>query len=156
MVSPLVGLHVAISELGILMFIWAFIEIFAGSNGSAKRARTAVLLGTIIFFLSWFTGGYYYVNTYGPEVKPVIKAGPQPWAHGVVMEAKEHIFLILPILALATLFFVGEYGKDALKKKDTRKGLLILIGLNIAIGILMAVFGYFISSGFRSALEAAA
>ena len=48
---------------------------------------------------AWLTGGYYYVVYYGAQVKPIIKAGQYDWAHSVVTEWKEHIFLFLPFLA---------------------------------------------------------
>ena len=99
MTFPLIGLHAWLGEFAALMFVWAFIELSSGADANIRRARTAVLLGLVFLFGAWFAGGYYYVEFYGAQVKPYIKEGPFPWAHGVVMETKEHVFLFLPLLA---------------------------------------------------------
>jgi len=90
------------------------------------------------------------------DVKPLIKAGPQPWAHSIIMEAKEHIFLMLPFLGFICYAFIRKYEKELAKgtNKQTRKAVLLLLGLTIFLGVLMAFFGYLISSGYRTALEA--
>ncbi|MBT3642999.1 hypothetical protein HN604_03945 [archaeon] len=156
MVSTLVGLHVAISEIGIVAFLWAFIDILNPNPERIKRAKLLALIGTVLFFISWLSGGYYYVDTYGVDVKPLIKAGPQPWAHSIIMEAKEHIFLMLPFLGFICYAFIRKYEKELAKgtNKQTRKAVLLLLGLTIFLGVLMAFFGYLISSGYRTALEA--
>jgi hypothetical protein len=51
------------------------------------------------------------LTVYGSQVKPIILAGLHPWVHKVVMEAKEHIFIFLPIIAFAlaiTLSFMDS------------------------------------------------
>src|SRR3989344_2053413 len=98
MVQILIGLHAALGEIGILAFLWAFVELLNPTEHRTKRAVIAVSLGTILFFASWIIGGYYYVQYYGPDVKPVINAGSEPWAHKVFTETKEHVFLFLPFL----------------------------------------------------------
>jgi len=59
-----------------------------------------VEIALILFLTSWASGAYYYVIHYGKNVKPIIVAGSYPWAHTFFMEAKEHVFLIIPFLAL--------------------------------------------------------
>ena len=106
MPHPLIGVHAIFGELGIFAFVWAFVELFDPTTQRLKRAKTASLVGTVFFMLSWIIGGYYYVSFYGPIIKPLILEGPQPWAHTVVMEAKEHIFLFLPFLAISDYFLI--------------------------------------------------
>ncbi|RMD45642.1 hypothetical protein D6829_01715 [Candidatus Pacearchaeota archaeon] len=155
MVSPLVGLHAFLGEIGIVLFIWVFVEMLSPNKERAIRAKKVACWGLLMFVLSWIVGGIYYVNTYGPDIKPKIKAGPQKWAHGIFMETKEHIFLFLPFLAFVTFFMLNNFEKDLSKGKreDVRKGVLLLSGLIVALGFLIALMGYLISSGFRTALE---
>ena len=145
-----------ISEVGIVAFIWAFIALLHPTEKGIIHAKYAALIGAILFFVSWLTGGFYYVDFYGENVKPVIKEGPQAWAHGVVMEAKEHIFIMLPFLGVICYWFIRKYEKILAKKNgsEARKAVLLLLGLTIGLGALMAFFGYLISSGYRTALEA--
>src|SRR3989344_6181175 len=114
MVHPLIGIHAFLGEAGIIAFLWVFIELLNPVSSGVKRAKLAALLGVIFLFLSWFTGGFYYVKYYGTNVKPIIKEGPQPWAHGIFMETKEHIFLFLPFLSLLTYSLIKKYEKQIL------------------------------------------
>ncbi|MEK6903244.1 MAG: hypothetical protein AABW64_01185 [Nanoarchaeota archaeon] len=146
----LVGLHAVLGEIAILAFVWIFIEILNPTQERLRRAKIGAALGLIFLILSWFVGGFYYVSFYGANVKPVIKEGPQPWAHNVVMEAKEHIFLFLPFLAAANYFILRSATVKDIRKIKTVRKLAVLI---ILLGFLMALMGYLISTGFRTALE---
>ena len=150
MVHFLIGVHAALGEIAILAVVWLFIELLNPTPQRLKRAKIASVLGVIFLFASWFIGGFYYVSYYGENIKPVIKEGPQPWAHNVVMEAKEHIFLFLPFLAIANAMLLHTATvKDAKKLKAARKMAVLVV----IIGFMMALMGYMISTGFRSALE---
>jgi hypothetical protein len=155
MADPLIGIHAAVGEIGVLTFLWVFVELINPSKERIKRAKIIALIGVIFLFASWFVGGYYYVDVYGSEVKPLIKEGPAPWAHSVITETKEHVFLFLPFLSLLTLGMIHKYEKDLIKNKDAKFSLLLLSGLVVLIGLSMAGMGYLISTGFRVALEAA-
>ncbi|MBI4159254.1 hypothetical protein HY500_03270 [Candidatus Woesearchaeota archaeon] len=154
MVSSLIGIHAALGEIAIFAFIWVFIELLNPSEQRIKRAKKAAVIGVILFFMSWIVGGYYYVNYYGKNVKPIIKEGPVPWAHEIFTETKEHIFLFLPFLSILTLGLIHKSGKALIKDKKTRSSILTLTFLIVLIGLAMAVMGYLISTGARAALEA--
>ncbi len=154
MANSLIGLHALVGEIGIFLFIWAFIEMRKITPQKVDFVKKLVVVGIFLFFLSWILGGYYYVNVYGSEIKPVIKEGPRPWAHSIIMETKEHLFLFLPFASLASFFFIRKYKNilGTLKGVDAQKAILLLLGISIFIGILMIIFGYIISSGFDSAI----
>jgi hypothetical protein len=152
MAHPLIGIHAALGEIGIFAFLWVFVELLNPTEERIKRAKIVACIGTILIFLSWLAGGYYYVKIYGPDVKPMIKEGPQPWAHKVVMETKEHVFLLLPILSLFTVALMKKH--DLLNNSEARKSILKLCVLILLIGLSMAFMGYLISTGARTALEA--
>ena len=143
--SLLIGLHAFIGELGIASFIWVFVEMLKPDAKRIKRAKIAAILGVLFFLASWFFGGYYYLNDYGDGVKQIIKAGPQPWAHKIFTETKEHVFLFLPFLSLLTYSLILRFEKCI--------SILIMSLTIIVIGALMALMGYLISTGFRTALE---
>ena len=153
MVNYLIGIHAALGEIGVFAFLWVFVEMLNPTTSRIKRAKIAALLGVIFILASWFIGGYSYVKNYGPNVKPLIKAGPFPAAHGIIMESKEHIFLFIPFLSFLALALL--YQKDILENNETRKSLLLLSSLIILLGLAMAGMGYLISSSAREALEAA-
>ena len=150
MPHPLIGLHATLGEIGIFAFLLVFVELLNPSELRIKRAKIASLIGLTFFILSWIIGGYYYVSFYGTDVKPVIKEGPQPWAHSIVMEAKEHIFLFLPFLAVIASLLIMNVRVNETKKL---KSILKLSALIIITGFMMALMGYVISTGFRGALE---
>lgn len=156
MASFLIGLHAALGEIGLAAFIWVFVELLKPSSERVRRAKIAAVIGTILFFISWIIGGYYYLTIYGSVVKPLIKGGSQPWGHLVAMEAKEHIFLFLPILSLVSLAILKKEEKTLSQNKNpsTKKALLILVALIIILGVAMGLLGYLISSSARAALEA--
>ena len=154
MAHPLIGLHAFLGEIGLAAFLWIFVEMRNPTPHRIKRAKIAAVLGTIFLFLSWFVGGYYYTAFYGADVKPLIKEGPQPWAHGIIMEAKEHIFLFIPFLAFTTFVLIRNYSHKIERSKKIRKSVLWLSALILILGLLMALMGYLISAGARSALEA--
>jgi len=145
--------HIALGEVGILAFVWVLMEVVQGPSGAGVlRIRGAALLGTGLFFAAWLAGGMYYVIEYGENIKPVIKEGPWPWAHGVFMETKEHIFLFLPFLALVATALVWQYGDRLRDDRAMRFAVYALGSVVILIGVLMTVMGYFVSSGFREAV----
>jgi hypothetical protein len=149
----LVGAHAGLGELGILMCFWVGLELLVTRPVNFRRLRIVAIIGALAFTLSWLVGGYYYVVHYGANVKPLIKSGPMPWAHGIFMEAKEHVFLFLPFLSIAVasvLFAVSDVVRE---RERIQKWLMALCGLAIVIGGLMAASGYIISSGARHALE---
>ncbi len=153
MVHPLIGVHAAIGELGVLAFLWVFIELMNPSVKGIARCRKAAILGVVCFLTVWITGGFYYVVHYGPNVKPLILAGPQPWAHKIVMEAKEHIFLFLPFLAVSALGLISSLGNSLIKDKRSRRTVQWLSAMCVIIGMAMALMGYMISTAARLSLE---
>ncbi|MGE0174637.1 MAG: hypothetical protein AB7T49_17725 [Oligoflexales bacterium] len=151
----LIGLHALLGEIGAFSFFWILIDLVGpNSENSFIRARWAALMGTISLFLSWIVGGYYYLGNYQTLVKPVIKSGPYPWTHSVVTETKEHVFLLLPFLALYIYSLLHEESPQTMVLNEKgRLNIMMLAAAVFVMGLSMAAMGYLISSGFRSALE---
>jgi hypothetical protein len=154
MPDPLIGIHAFLGEFAVFAFFFVFVALFNPSPKHVKWIERIALLGVIFLFLSWVAGGYYYVTIYGPEVKPLIKEGPQPWAHSIFTEVKEHVFLFLPFLGLMALFLLRSAGDSILKDAKSRRAVQLLSLMIVLIGLSMAGMGYIISTGARAALEA--
>ena len=152
-VNPLIGVHVGLGEVGALAFLWVAAEFINPTDERVKRAAKVALAGVALLFLSWLVGGYYYLTVYGTAVKPLIKAGPEPWAHAVMMETKEHVFLFIPFLAMLAWSIVAGAGARAITDRDIRFAVIVLAVLVVLMSFAMAGMGYFISGGFRTALQ---
>lgn len=105
----------------------------------SRLAWSAVAL----FFLSWATSAYYYVTYYGTAVKPRILAGATPAAHTFFMETKEHIFLLLPFMAVSIALCVTYLRSDP--DDSLRKSTALLTFVALAIGIVTAASGIIVS-----------
>lgn len=136
--------HILFGLAGIILFT-AFLLLIARREWNFKQLKFYSFLGTLAFFASWISGGYYYSTYYGKAVKPVILAGAYPWIHKVVMEAKEHIFLFLPFLALTLLLATFFSGKELQKNEKFKKAVVMIGFLVIALGLLIALAGVAIS-----------
>ena len=150
---PLIGLHAWLGEFAAVMFVWAFIEMLTGAERNVQRARLATLLGLVLVFAAWLAGGFYYVEIYGTGVKPVIKQGPMPWAHSIVMETKDHVFIFLPFLAFLAHEMLKRLSANLPRGVILRKPTQYLLGFLALMTGSMALFGFLVSSGFRAALE---
>lgn len=149
----LIGLHAVLGEVGALAFLWVFVELLNPNESRLRRARIAALLGVLFLVGAWFFGGFYYVTEYGAAVKPLIKSGPIPWAHLVITETKEHVFLFIPFLAILTWGLLKRYQDEFMQKRSFRIAVLLISGLVVLAAFAMAGMGFLISSGFRAALE---
>lgn len=143
----LIGLHLGFAILGIDAFLWLLGEVVARAD-SVRRRVAAATLGLIGYGMTWLIGGYYYVKFYGPLVKPIIKAGDAPWAHAVVMETKEHIFLFAVPLAI-TVLLLSKIEPSQLEAWGLRKAFIWLIVVTAALGLGIGLLGYIISAAAR-------
>ena len=143
----LIGLHLGFAILGIDLFFW-LLGKFKDRTGSVKNRVTIASIGTLAFISSWIAGGYYYVVYYGSLVKPVIKAGVAPWAHNIIMEAKEHIFLFVVPMAVVVLF-IAFMNDEEIDRSGIRKMAVWLSGIVAVLGLLIGAMGFIISAAAR-------
>lgn len=136
--------HVLFGLLGVAFFIVVLISL-SQANLNFKFLKRISLFGFLSFLISWVLGGYYYLYNYGGSVKPGIKAGDYSWAHSIIMETKEHLFLFIPILSFV-VFLSFVFAQDDLNEnKKLKKALLSLVFLIVLFGVLIAVSGALIS-----------
>lgn len=143
----LIGLHLGFAIIGIDAFLWLFGKL-RGDGGPRKGMIITAAVGVVAFIASWIAGGYYYVVYYGTLVRPVIKSGLAPWAHNIIMETKEHIFLfIIPVaitVLLLTLLTKKDMERLGLKRLTGRLSLTVVI-----LGLLIGAMGFAISAAAR-------
>ena len=154
MPDPYILLHATVAEIGLFAFLWVLVELLNPTEIRIKRAKIAAFIGIVCLLTAWVVGGFYYVEVYGSQIKPLIKASEAKWAHSIVMEVKEHVFLFLPILATLIVALLYKYDKELIQKRDARLTIVLLAGLVFLLGFSIAGMGAIISSGYRFALEA--
>ncbi|GMR19169.1 MAG: hypothetical protein BMS9Abin34_297 [Patescibacteria group bacterium] len=136
--------HILLGLGGTAFFIAALV-VMLRDKLRLKALKTHTLLGAMGIIGSWIAGGYYYTNYYGKAVKPLIKASDYPWAHKVIMETKEHIFLFLPILGLTAVLTVWLSGDLLEKEPKLRKATALLILTIALLGVAIALMGVGVS-----------
>ena len=95
--------------------------------------KTVQIYATIAAILSWLVllpSAILYLVFY-PATKTVIKAGSWPWAHTILMEAKEHIGLLLPLISTVGVVYVCRG-----KIKESRKWWILLAVTALLLGIM--------------------
>jgi hypothetical protein len=112
------------------------------------RLKIFRILCAVLIWLTYIIAGYWYVVHYAPE-KAIIKAGPWPFAHGFFMETKEHVFLML--LLLATYLPIAASGNVA-ANRSARKVLLWVSGLIVPISLSMEGSGAVIAIAVKIGL----
>lgn len=150
MVNLLVPTHAITGILAIFAFLLVFVELLNSTEKTIRMIKFFALAGTLLIFISWIIGGYYYATYYGTSIKPLIKEGPAPWAHSVVMETKEHVFLFLPFLAILTTAVIFKFDTTLVKNRKWKLSVLGLSALIILLGLTIAGMGYLISAGGRT------
>lgn len=143
----LIGLHLGFAIIGIDAFLW-LLGKYKDKRGTQKYRASTAGIGVLSFIVSWIIGGYYYVVYYGTQVKPIINSGSASWAHGIIMEAKEHIFLFIVPLAIVTMCTMLLTDED-IDRLGLRRTVLWLIGLVAGIGLTIGLMGFIISSAAR-------
>lgn len=138
--------HVVLGLIGLGAIHLTFMQVIRREPpwGIVVKSAWIALFG---FLLSWVTGAYYYVVHYGVEVKPRIVSGEFPWAHQIFMEAKEHVFLLIPFLTIVALFAV--YALRNSENPALKSAASALIATTVILGVLVAAAGIIVSGGVR-------
>lgn len=141
--------HVTFGVWGIIMAVWAVVELLNLRQENLTRLRTVSLLTTIFIWVSYITGGWWYW-VYYPEDKAIIKEGAFPAAHGFYMEVKEHLFFMV-LLASMLLVVVTKSDKLLGNKAFKRLGITVAL-LVVILGFGMEFFGSVITKGVKIGL----
>lgn len=140
--------HILLGLAGILCSVFVLVGLFKREAKIAFLKKTS-LSAFLLYLASWAAAGYYYVEYYGSAVKPLIKAGPYPFAHGIFMEAKEHIFLFIPILAGVIFIASCLLGDKINQEPKIKSALTVLAFVVVFLGVLITALGMLISGAVK-------
>ncbi len=140
--------HVLFGMLCIVMAVWVFVDVLNISETNYSRIKIMTYGVTTVMWLSYLIAGYWYVVYYGAD-KAIILKGPWPFAHSFFMEMKEHVVIML--LLLATYLPIAA-SNNLVKNKAARKIVLWVTGLIVMIGVAMDGSGAIIAMGVKVGL----
>lgn len=152
----LVLAHSISGGLAALAFVWIILETMYPTEMGLGRARIASFAASLLVIAGcWIAGGYNYLTDYGSNVKPAILAGGYPWAHQILMEAKEHVFIFLPIIALSlslTIYYLDDdrFAGD----RRYRRAIAEIACMALLLVLLMFLMGAIVSKAGNTGLEA--
>ncbi len=140
--------HVAFGVACLLAAGWVFVETVNVSAGNLARIRVMSWFAAAAMWLAICVGGYWYVVFYKAD-KGVILKGPWPWAHSLFMETKEHLVLIL--LMLATYLPITAANNLA-ASREARRMVLWVAALIVLFALAMDGEGGIIAMGVKVGL----
>lgn len=140
--------HVLFGVGCLLAAVWVLVDALHVSDANLARIRIASWLAAGSMWIAFLVGGYWYVTFYKAD-KAIILKGPWHFAHNIVMETKEHLVIIL--LLLATLLPIAALDNLA-ASKDARKLVLWVAALVALLALAMDGEGGVIALGVKVGL----
>jgi hypothetical protein len=142
--------HVFFGVACLVTTLWVFVEVPHVAAGNLARIRAMSRAAAVFMWLGVFVAGYWYVTAYGTD-RAIILKGPWPFAHNFFMETKEHLVLIL--LMLATYLPVVCAG-DLPASAGARRLARWVAGLVVLLALLAEGEGAIIAMGVKVGLLA--
>lgn len=140
--------HAVLGSLLGLAGVWLFVDVLNVKEENLSRIKTMSLIIAIIMWVTYLLAGYFYVVDYGVD-KAFILKGPWTFAHNFFMESKEHVVMMLLLLAT---FLPIIARNNLVVNKGARKVTLWSTALLILTTLAMEGAGAIISMGVRVAL----
>ncbi|HEY5041889.1 MAG TPA: hypothetical protein VIK53_07785 [Verrucomicrobiae bacterium] len=142
--------HVGFGVGCLVTTLWVFVDVLNVSEANQGRIRKMSCAAAVFMWLAFFIGGYWYVFFYAAD-KAIILKGPWPFSHHFFMETKEHLVIIL--LMLATYLPIAAAGHLA-ANKDARRVVLWVAGMMVLLALMMEGDGAIIAMGVKTGLLA--
>ncbi|MBX3728159.1 MAG: hypothetical protein KF858_03160 [Candidatus Sumerlaeia bacterium] len=147
----LVFLHAVTGGVGTLLAV-ALAAVLLRSRDTGRPESVLAWTILTLFWITAFAGIWWYLTGYN-EPKALIKAGPMPWAHNVVMEIKEHAFLVGLMVSSVLPTVVGEARR--LGSPQARRMAALACVVVALIGLSMEALGAFVSLAIRLSMPEA-
>ncbi len=146
------GAHVFTAVLVMIFSVLMFGETLWG--GSPKRMRIYGIMIIIFAVLTYALAGWWYVVYYGPD-KQVIINGEMAWAHALVMETKEHVF-IAGFWFSVVLGLFGYFASEEQLDNPYYRKTVALLAIFLIVGVLLLEgMGAIITAGLKIGLGGA-
>jgi hypothetical protein len=146
--ASLLTAHVLLGLLGVMLSFAVSLMLLKRDIVRTPMVRLA-FLGSLSYILSWLSGGWYYWKYYGDKVKPIILKGDFKWAHSVFMEAKEHVFLFLPIATLVLALVLHFAFDDMATNPKLKRSVATLSVVITVLAVIVTLSGVLITGGAR-------
>lgn len=142
--------HVFFGVVCIISAVWVFVDGLNARAANLARIRRASWISAISMGLAFLAGGYWYVIFY-PADKAIILKGPWPFAHNYFMETKEHLVIMLLLLAA---YLPVVTANDLAANQEARRLALWVAAMIPLLGLLIEGHGAVIAMGVKLALLA--
>jgi hypothetical protein len=141
--------HVLFGVACLVGSVWLFVDVLHVTPSNQPRIRKLSLAIGAGMWLGYLVAGYWYVTFYGAD-KSVILKGSWPFAHNFFMETKEHVVIVL--LLLATYLPIAA-ANDLVANREARKLVLWVAGLIALTALLAEGMGGIIAMGVKVGLK---
>jgi hypothetical protein len=142
--------HVFFGVACLLSTVWVFVDVLNASEANQARIRRMSRAAAVFMWLAFMLAGYFYVLFYKTD-KAIILKGPWPFAHNFFMETKEHLVILL--LMLATYLPIAASG-NLWGNQGARRVVLWVAGLIVLLALTMEGEGGIIAMGVKVGLLA--
>jgi len=150
MIEIILMAHVLFGVGCLLATLWVFVDVLNASPKNLARIRRLSLAAAASMWVAFLIAGYWYVIFYKAD-KAVILKGPWPFAHNIFMETKEHLVILL--LMLATYLPIAAAG-NLTANRDARRVVLVVAALIIGLALTAEGSGAVIAMGVKMGLLA--
>jgi hypothetical protein len=140
--------HVVFGVACLLAAVWLFVDVLHASEANLVRIRRISWAAAIFMWLAFIVAGYWYVVLYHTD-KAIILSGPWPFAHSFFMETKEH--LVIMLLLLATYLPIVADNNLAANPGARRLMLWVTAGIGL-LALLVEGHGAVIATGVKMGL----
>jgi len=142
--------HVVFGVGCLLAAVWLFVDVLNASEANLLRIRRVSWAAAGFMWVAFVIAGYWYVVSYHAD-KAIILHGPWPFAHSFFMETKEHLVILL--LLLATYLPIAAADNLA-ANRDARRVVLFVAALIIGLALTAEGDGAIIAMGVKMGLLA--
>lgn len=140
--------HVLFGIACMLAAGWVFVDVLNVSEANVARVRKVSWAAAAFMWVAFLVGGYWYVTLYKAD-KAIILKGPWPFAHNMVMETKEHLVIMLLLLASYLPIAAAD---NLVGSKDARKLMLWAAAIVALLALGMDGEGGIIAMGVKVGL----
>lgn len=142
--------HVIFGVGCLLAAVWLFVDVLNASDANLLRIRRMSWAAAAFMWVAFIIAGYWYVVDYHTD-KAIILKGPWPVAHSFFMETKEH--LVIMLLLMATYLPIVA-SNNLVTNKDARRLMLWLTAGIAGLALLVEGHGAIIAAGVKMGLLA--
>lgn len=140
--------HVVFGVGCLLAAVWLFVDVLNASEANLLRIRRVSWAAAGFMWVAFVIAGYWYVVSYHAD-KAIILHGPWPFAHSFFMETKEHLVILL--LLLATYLPIAA-AADLAANPAARRVVLWVAGLTVLLALVTEGDGGIIALGVKVGL----